>query len=121
MKIVADESVDFCIILRLRQKSIEVISIAEDSSGIKDEEVLNIAIKNNCLLITEDKDFGELTYRLKLDHKGILVIRVSDIPRNERIELVAELIERHFDELCDNFSVIDKSRLRIKTRHTRFK
>lgn len=121
MKIVADESVDFGIILKLRQKNIEVISIAEDSSGIKDEEVLNIAVNNQCLLITEDKDFGELTYRLKLDHKGILLVRVSDIPRNERIELVAELIEKHFDELCDNFSVIDKRRLRIKTRHSRNK
>jgi len=121
MKIVADESVDFGIIIKLRQRNIAVISIAEDSSGIKDEEVLDTAVNNQCLLITEDKDFGELTYRLKLDHKGILLVRVSDIPRNERIELVAELIEKHFDELCDNFSVIDKRRLRIKIRHTRIK
>jgi hypothetical protein len=45
MKIVADESVDFGIILRLWQLSIEVISIAEESSGIKDDEVLNISLK----------------------------------------------------------------------------
>jgi predicted nuclease of predicted toxin-antitoxin system len=109
MKILADESVDFGIILRLRQKNIEVISIAEDSSGIKDDEVLNISLKNHCLLITEDKDFGELTYRLKLEHKGILLVRLSDVPRNERIESVVELIENHFDELCDNFSVIGSS------------
>jgi len=121
MKVVADESVDFGIILKLRQKSIDVISIAEDSSGIKDYEVLNVSLENQCLLITEDKDFGELTYRLKLEHKGILLVRLSDVPRKERIELVAVLIEKHFDELCDNFSVIDKRGLRIKTRHTRLK
>jgi predicted nuclease of predicted toxin-antitoxin system len=121
MKIVADESVDFGIILRLRQKSIEVISIAEDNCGIKDDEVLNISLKYNCLLITEDKDFGELTYRLKLEHKGILLVRLNDIPRNERIELVAELIEKHFDEINNNFSVIDKRGLRIKTGQTRSK
>ncbi|QQS52772.1 MAG: DUF5615 family PIN-like protein [Bacteroidota bacterium] len=33
--------------------------MAEESFGIKDEEVLSIAVKNQCLLNTEDKDFGE--------------------------------------------------------------
>jgi hypothetical protein len=41
--IVADESVDFGIIIRLRQMGISVVSISEDSSGIKDTEVLQIA------------------------------------------------------------------------------
>jgi len=52
MTIVADESVDFGIILLLRQKGISVLSIAEESFGIKDEEVLAIAVKKQCLLIT---------------------------------------------------------------------
>jgi predicted nuclease of predicted toxin-antitoxin system len=69
MNIVADESVDFGIISLLRQKGIEVLSIAEKNFGIKDEEVLTIAVKNQSLLITEDKDFGELTYRLKWNTK----------------------------------------------------
>jgi len=33
------------------------------------------------LLITEDKDFGELTFRLRLNHCGVLLIRLSDLPR----------------------------------------
>lgn len=121
MIVVADESVDFGIVLSLRQKKIIVLSIAEEYSGIKDEEVLNIAVKNQSLLITEDKDFGELTYRLKLEHNGILLIRINEIPRRERIELVAELIEKHFDELYNNFSVLDNRGIRIKTAHARNK
>lgn len=117
MLLVADESVDFGIIQRLRQKGISVISISEGSSGIKDADVLAIAFKNKCLLITEDKDFGELTYRLKLKHKGILLIRLGDLPRNERIELAAELVENRYDVLFNNFSVLDKRGARIKTAH----
>jgi predicted nuclease of predicted toxin-antitoxin system len=90
MKIVADESVDFGKIIRLRQNNISVLFIAEDNFGIKDEEILDISVKNNGLLITEDKDFGELTYRLRLELNGILLIRLGEIPRNERIELVVE-------------------------------
>lgn len=121
MTIVADESVDFGIILLLRKKGISVISIAEESFGIKDEEVLAIAVKNQCLLITEDKDFGELTYRLKLEHKGILLIRLSELSRIERIELAAHTIEKHFNDLYNNFSVLDKRGIRIKTAHNKWK
>ena len=74
MKLVADESVDFGIIKLLRENKIEVLSIAHQKKGISDIEVLNIANENKCLLITEDKDFGELTHRLKLKHYGILLI-----------------------------------------------
>jgi len=118
MILVADESVDYGIITRLRHMGVFVVSISEDSSGIKDTEVLNIAIENQCLLITEDKDFGELTYRLKLVHSGILLIRLTDIPRKERIELVTRIIEKYFDKLIGNFSVLNKSGLRIKTSKT---
>lgn len=119
MMIVADESVDSGIIIKLRQKGIEVLSISEVSSGIKDEEVLKIAFNNKCLLITEDKDFGELTYRLKYSHNGILLIRLNEIQRPSRIEIISETIERHFKELHNNFSVLDKRGLRIKTAHNK--
>lgn len=57
---------------------------------------------------------GELTYRLKLEHNGILLIRLSDIPREERIKLTSETIEKHFDKLQNRFSVLNKQGLRIK-------
>jgi len=115
MNLVADESVDFGIINILRQKGIVVVSICEDFSGIKDTEVLNIALDRQCLLITEDKDFGELTYRLKLRHFGILLLRLSDVPRKERIQMASEIIEEYFDKMKGNFSVLTKNGLRIKT------
>jgi len=68
-------------------------------------------------LVTEDKDFGELTYRLNLEHKGILLIRLNDIPRRERIEIASEMIEKYVDKLFDNFSVLTPKGLRIKTSH----
>ncbi|MBT3209200.1 MAG: DUF5615 family PIN-like protein [Bacteroidetes bacterium] len=115
MKLVVDESVDFGIIIRLRQNGIIVLSILEDFSGIKDTEVLKIAIANRSLLITEDKDFGELTYRLRFEHTGILLIRLNEINRKERIEIVLEIIEKHYEKLKGNFSVLTKRGLRMKT------
>ena len=115
MNLIADESVDFGIISGLRKGGFEIYAIIEESPGITDQEVIEIAISRNGLLITEDKDFGELTYRLKHKHKGILLIRLSDIPRKERINLVIELIKKYSDKLENKFSVLTKKGLRIKT------
>lgn len=114
MFLVADESVDFGIIKGLRQKGINVFSIAEKCGGIKDTEVLDLAVKNNALLITEDKDFGELAFRLKFQHKGILLIRLNDLLRKERLLLAIETISSHLHKLEGNFSVLTKNGLRIK-------
>jgi len=65
-QIVADESVDFRIVIQLRQIGLTVYAIVEQQPSIKDEEVLAIANENDALLITEDKDFGELVFRLQL-------------------------------------------------------
>ena len=118
MIIVADESVDYGVVISLRNKGFDVLSISESHSGIEDVEVLSIAVQNQSILITEDKDFGELTYRLKKVHKGILLVRLVDIPRAERIEVVVETISDHLKDLQNNFSVLDKRGLRIKTSHT---
>jgi hypothetical protein len=52
-----------------------------------------------------------------MEHKGILLIRLGDLPRLERIEIAAEIIEKHFGDICYNFSVLDKKGIRIKTAH----
>jgi predicted nuclease of predicted toxin-antitoxin system len=71
-------------------------------------------MNKSCVLITEDKDFGELTYRLRLGHKGIVLIRLSDLPRQERILYAAEMIERYLDELQMSFSVLTIRGLRVR-------
>ncbi len=115
MKIVADESVDFGIINYLRSAGFSILAIAETSPGIPDAPVLKIAVQNNALLITEDKDFGELTFRLRLNHCGILLIRLSNLKREERIDLASQLIQLHLDKLKNQFSVLTKQGIRIKS------
>ena len=114
MDLVVDESVDALIIKGLRQNGIRVYSISEECSGISDTEVLNIAVANNCLLITEDKDFGELAFRLRFNHKGILLIRLTELKRNERIELTVDTLTKHRHLLYLKFSVLTQNGLRIK-------
>lgn len=116
MDIIADESVDHAIITILRSLGYSVFSVLEELPGITDDEVLDICNKFQCLLITEDKDFGELTYRLKKSHYGILLIRIADIPRSERIQIVVDVIHKERIRLSGNFSVLTEHGIRIKVK-----
>ena len=73
--------------------------------------MLSIANENNALLITEDKDFGELVFRLQLPHRGIL-FRIADA--QEKIESVVRTVAKYYTELLNKFSVINGNKLRIK-------
>ncbi len=63
MNFVADEGVDNQIVKKLREEGHQVLYIAEMDPGISDDEVLHQANSQNALLITADKDFGELIFR----------------------------------------------------------
>jgi len=62
MNLVADESLDRQIVERLRRDGHSVAYMAEMDPGISDEEVLALSEQQSAVLITADRDFGELVY-----------------------------------------------------------
>ena len=113
-RLIADESVDFNIVKLLRDNGYSVYAIAESNSSVSDKEVLEIAVKNKSLLLTEDKDFGELVYRFKMKHFGILLIRLANYSSTEKAGLVVLALKNHSDRLKSVFSVLDERKIRIR-------
>ena len=73
MRLVADENVDRQIVDRLRAHGHDVLSIAEVEPGIDDDVVLLKARESGALLLTGDKDFGELVFRRRLLSSGVVL------------------------------------------------
>lgn len=113
MMLLADESVDRPIVERLRQDGHDTLYVAELSPSIKDDEVLQQANSRNSLLLTEDKDFGELVYRLGRVHTGVVLIRLAGLPPSSKAETVAK-VQDHVGELPGAFSVISPGAVRIR-------
>jgi len=63
MNFFADESVDHPIVVRLREDGHNVLAVAEITPSIPDETVFTQANQRGDLLITADKDFGEIVLR----------------------------------------------------------
>ena len=116
MNLLADESVDQQIVARLRQDGHAVLYVAELSPSVGDDVVLQQARASNSLLLTADKDFGELVYRLGLGHSGVLLLRLEADTSQEKIKALDTILRTYPDQLQDNFCVYQRGRLRVRGR-----
>ena len=114
MKFVADEGLDAPIVQALRNSGHEVYYIKDEFPGLLDEDVLKIANERDEILIANDKDFGELVYRLQQIHSGVLLIRLSGIKPKEKASIILKAIEEHGYELYKAFTVINKTHVKIR-------
>ena len=62
MRLLADESCDFGVVLALRTAGDDVVAIAEVSPREEDDSVMGRALQEERIVVTEDKDFGQLVY-----------------------------------------------------------
>jgi hypothetical protein len=79
--VVADESVLGFIVRALRSDGHVVEYIAETAPGIADPDVLDAANATEAVLLTADKDFGELVIRLRRLSHGVVLYRLADLAR----------------------------------------
>jgi predicted nuclease of predicted toxin-antitoxin system len=114
MKLVADESIDQPIVERLRADGHEVVAILEAGPGLPDDEVLAVAESEDALLLTADKDFGDLVYRQRRINSGVLLIRLAGLTAARKSELASALLESHGVELQGAFTVLSPGSVRIR-------
>lgn len=116
MQFVADENIDEPIIMALRQLQLNIISISESFPGSTDSEVLALANKNNSFIISSDKDFGELIFRQRKIHKGVILLRLHGLLIDKKISRVKDFFNTHLSSLEQNnvFVVISDKSIRIR-------
>jgi predicted nuclease of predicted toxin-antitoxin system len=114
--LVADEGVDRPVVDRLRQDGHDVIYVAELSPSVADDEVLRRANAGRAVLLTADKDFGELVFRRGLAHSGVVLLRLAGLANATKAEIVAEICRTRTTELLGAFSVVSPGQVRVRRR-----
>ncbi len=114
MKIVADEGVDRAVVERLRSLGHAVLYIAEMTPGIPDGAVLDLANAEAALLLTSDKDFGEIVFRRRQVSSGVVLLRLAGLPSSHKADRVEEVFRRHGEKLAASFAVVSGAALRIR-------
>lgn len=92
----------------------DVLYVRERFPHASDEALLALASAENRVLITEDKDFGELVFLRGLPHPGI--VRLVEMTPTERADAVRSLIDRHADAMRNGaIIVVTENRVRIRS------
>ena len=114
MKFLLDESAEFRIAAYLQSQGHEVTAIAHDyPASLSDRDVLAIAHQEDRILITNDRDFGELIFREQQPHAGVIYFRLSPASSVvEKIRWLERILADHPSDL-GKFIVVMPGSLRI--------
>lgn len=114
MKFLLDESADFPLAEVLRKLNHDVTSIVHDyTRSIDDEEVLDIALREGRVLIANDKDFGDLIFRQRLPHAGVILFRLGAEPIQTKISWLEHILT-HYSIYLRDFIVVTDSGVRVR-------
>jgi predicted nuclease of predicted toxin-antitoxin system len=114
MRFLADETVSRVVIERLRADGQDIISVAETKPSAPDDEILNAAEADGRILITGDRDFGEMVVRQRLELRGVPLLELDRLTNAMRADAVAEVVSAHAERLDGNLVVVEPGRIRIR-------
>jgi predicted nuclease of predicted toxin-antitoxin system len=109
-----DVSAGQAIVEALRNLSHDVVSVRDRDPRMADVDILTWAVAEERLVVTMDKDFGELVYHAGQSHHGVLLLRLEDARIAEKERVIREIFTRYGDQLPGRFSVYQDGRLRIR-------
>ena len=113
MKFIVDECTGPKVAKWLKSIGHEIFSVHDESRGVDDETIINKANKENFILITNDKDFGELIFKMNKEHKGVILLSLENESPENKILVLSKLLESYSEKLANNFTVVSEKSIKI--------
>lgn len=114
MRFLVDASADARVVPHLRSQGHDVTRVGSDHpAALEDIEVLTIAYREQRILITDDRDFGELVFRLHHPHTGVIYLRLNTTRLPVRLDRMDHVLRSYGDRL-DQFLVVTEDSFRVR-------
>lgn len=114
LKFLVDESSGINLFRFLKHIGYDTKYVGEVMVGASDKQVLEFAEREKRILITNDKDFGELIFKLKMISSGVILLRLGKDSQETRKRYILYLINKFGDKLSSNFTVIEEKQVRFR-------
>ncbi len=112
MKVLFNENIPYASVIAMREAGYDVASISEDQPGIPDEAVLDRTRSENRIIVTFDRDYGELIYRRGLPvPEGVIYLRFIPSTTLEPAEYLKQLLASGI-ELQNKFTTVTREQIR---------
>jgi predicted nuclease of predicted toxin-antitoxin system len=113
MRFLADESCDFAMVRDLRSSGHDVVAVSEIAPRSEDSDVISLAMREGRIVLTEDKDFGQLVYAHGLETIGVIFLRFPPHVRKQIAKDLTKMVKKEGDKLVGSFVVVQPGRIRI--------
>ena len=119
MDFLANENFPLLSVRLLREAGHHVVSIIQEAPGSKDEDILKRAYTERLIILTFDRDYGELIYRHQdLTPAGVVYFRFGPATPSEPAEILINILERADLSVIGKFTIVERGRVRQRALHT---
>jgi predicted nuclease of predicted toxin-antitoxin system len=115
MQFLADESCDFAFVRALRGAGDDVLAVAELTPRADDSAVIRLALGQTRVLLTEDKDFGQLVFASGEQSAGVVLLRYPIPARRVVVQSFLEVVREKGEQLHRCFTVVEPGKVRFKS------
>jgi predicted nuclease of predicted toxin-antitoxin system len=99
----------------LRDAGYDVLAVAELAPRATDRNILGWAADERRIVISCDKDFGELVFRSGQTHEGVILLRLRDESAANQLRVLSNALTLYAKELPGQFAVVTERRVRIRS------
>jgi predicted nuclease of predicted toxin-antitoxin system len=110
-----DASTGIAVALFLRDAGHNVLAVPESMYQPGDSDILARAVAEARIVITNDKDFGELVFRSGQAHYGVVRLRLEDESAANKVRVISALLDQHAVRLPGSFTVATEQNIRIRS------
>lgn len=114
MRFLADECCDAALVDALRSDGYDVLYPIESLRGATDDELLALSFSERRIFLTEDKDFGELAYRLQRPAHGVVLLRFDVADRALKVPRLRDLLQQEVERMAGAFVVLEVNKVRVR-------
>ena len=79
----------------LREEGYDTKAVRDIDPRMEDEEIVLTAVSGNRIVVTMDKDFGELVYHCSMEHTEVLLLRLEDATGSKKLQVFKYIMENY--------------------------
>ena len=115
LRFLLDQSADARLVPYLRALGHDAVRIGKDHPpGLPDATVLALAVAERRILITDDRDFGELVFRHRQPHTGVIYFRLGEYAEFPLKQARLDHVLSQYADQLDRFLVVSRTTVRVR-------
>jgi predicted nuclease of predicted toxin-antitoxin system len=114
VKFLVDECTGTSIAACLRDEGYDVVTVAEVMPQASDRKILNRAVSEGRIVVTNDKDFGQLVYYSGWKHRGVVLLRLRDERAENKVWMMKVVLAQVGERLQNHYVVATEAGIRIR-------